>query len=101
MNDTEKFNPRGAALRHAARATLAEIPHSGPAGTTVTDVSDLANTIACGLVYVGDQLRRSNRLAEYELLRERIRDSTGRDPAQATELGERLRELAEELWGER
>ena len=51
MPEKQQFDPRRAALYHAGRA---KVP------TTLNpDLSDLASAIACGLVYVGDQLPRS------------------------------------------
>jgi hypothetical protein len=55
----EGFDPRAAALNHAGLAAeVAERP-------SVTDISlrvtgEQANAIACGLVYVGDQLAAIN-----------------------------------------
>ena len=48
MPEKQQFDPRRAALYHAGRA---KVPTS-----LNPDLSDLASAIACGLVYVGDQL---------------------------------------------
>jgi hypothetical protein len=48
MPEKQQFDPRRAALYHAGRA---KAPTSMDA-----EVSDFASAIACGLVYVGDQL---------------------------------------------
>jgi hypothetical protein len=54
MPDKPSFDPRQAALNHAGRAVAQTSKHG------ITDLSELASAIACGLVYVGDQLRELN-----------------------------------------
>lgn len=46
-----EFDPRAAALSHAGLARIPEELNGA------RDVSDLASAVACGLVYVGDQIR--------------------------------------------
>jgi hypothetical protein len=72
------FKPRSATLHHASNG----------------DVSVYA--LACGLVYVGDQLARANLLAEYQVLRDRINTSLLTEP-RATAY---IKELEQELWPE-
>lgn len=56
MPEKQQFDPRRAALYHAGRAK---------APTTLNpDLSDLASGIACGLIYVGDQLKAANEQRE-------------------------------------
>jgi hypothetical protein len=54
MINYETFDPRVAALAHAGGATI----ERGDNDKLL--VSDVTNAIACGLVYVGDQLRHAN-----------------------------------------
>jgi hypothetical protein len=74
------FDPRLAALNYGAKA--------------MRDNSELGNVVACGLVYIGDQLARSNLLAEYKALGERSRNST----FTTAKVTDRLRSLERELW---
>ena len=81
MSLEPKFNPRRSALHYAAQARVekAEVGY---------DISDLTNSIAAGLIYVGDQLYRANLLAEFALLKPAHRDMARAD------------EIAAELWPE-
>jgi hypothetical protein len=50
---SEDFNPRLAALNHAGAAEV------GALGRANEVLADLANVVACGLVYVGDQIAKA------------------------------------------
>jgi hypothetical protein len=54
MSVQSAFDPRAAALNHGGAARA--IRNTSGA----TDLSDFASAIACGLVYVGDQLAVTN-----------------------------------------
>jgi hypothetical protein len=53
METRSMFDPRAAALVHAG---IAERAASGHAGSSALVTAELAHSVACGLVYVGDQL---------------------------------------------
>ena len=58
----EDFNPRQAALNHAgaARVRVFDRGQTSPDPARRADLSEFASAIACGLVYVGDQLGVAN-----------------------------------------
>jgi hypothetical protein len=60
MGNSQPFNPRQAALNHAglAKHTTGTIQKGDYGHDLTVDLEDLANSVACGLVYVGDQIRR-------------------------------------------
>ena len=58
MPENQDFDPRRAALNHAGRVHPVRTPGVG------SDVSEATNAIACGLVYVGDQLAAANEQRE-------------------------------------
>lgn len=84
--DLESFNPRTAALYHAAEARIQHRDYYDQ------DISNFANAIVSGLIYVGDQIRRANLIAEYDALRRRAKDGT------QVKVTKRLRELDGQLW---
>jgi hypothetical protein len=51
QTNMKHFDPRQAALNHAGNAKIEQSDYG-------QDLSDLASAIACGLVYVGDQIGR-------------------------------------------
>jgi hypothetical protein len=55
METRSRFDPRQAALVHAG---IAERAASGHAGSSALVTAELAHAVACGLVYVGDELAK-------------------------------------------
>ena len=66
MGNSPQFDPRLAALNHAGRSTIDASTERGDNDSVLVTVglTDLASSIACGLVYVGDQLAAANEQRE-------------------------------------
>lgn len=52
----DDFNARAATLHHAAESRRATDHASDASVGLAMAIGELANTVACGLVYVGDQI---------------------------------------------
>lgn len=89
MPDKPHFDPRQAALNHAGRVKPVRAPDRG------VDLSEAISAIACGLVYVGDQLRELN--TEGSLADNRMANITSLLEKLDVTVNDRLVELTEAL----
>jgi phosphoenolpyruvate synthase/pyruvate phosphate dikinase len=78
METRSRFDPRQAALVHAG---MAERYASGRLSLDAPAIAELAHTVACGLVYVGDQVGRLvEHKSEEDRWREFLRDQAAQIP---------------------